>query len=273
MGIGLVGIAAILFAPLRMGEAARPYLLARDRRVSFFQALGASGAERVVDGLVLTSVSALALWSSTPLSPLPNHVGSMPVPVSAIPHAVYIALAVFSAAFAAMTVFYVARDFAHHVTQRVLGILSQRLADFVTGTLERLSDGLSFLSSPGNRIAFFRDTLAYWASVFGAQWLLMRGCGIHASLAEACVSLGVLGLGAVVPAGPGFFGAYQIAIYAGLALYYEQSQVVSSGAAIVFISYATQLLLTALAGALGFWLLRKGDTDAGPSALGVASES
>ena len=35
VGIGLVGVAAILFAPLRMGEAARPgYLLARDGKVS-----------------------------------------------------------------------------------------------------------------------------------------------------------------------------------------------------------------------------------------------
>ena len=272
MGIGLVGMAAILFAPLRMGEAARPYLFARDGKVSFFQALGASGAERVVDGLVMTLVSAIGLLSSTPISPLPNHVGNMTVPVSAIPRAVFVALAVFACAFVAMTVFYYARDFARRFTQRVLGVVSQKLADFVTSTLERLSDGLKFLPSPGNRTAFFRDTLLYWACVFGGQWLLIRGCGIPATLSEACVTLGVLGLGAVVPAGPGFFGAYQIAIYAGLALYYEQSVVVSSGAAIVFISYAVQLVLTALAGGLGFLLLRQGGAQAAASALSASGE-
>lgn len=272
IGIGLVGMAAILFAPLRIGEAARPYLFGRDGKVSFFQALGASGAERVVDGLVLTLVTAAGLLTSTPVSPLPNHVGNMPVPVSAIPHAVFIALAVFSCAFVAITVFYFARDFAHRLTQRVLGVVSQKLADFVTSTLERLSDGLTFFSSPGNLGAFFRDTLLYWACVFGGQWLLIRGCGIPATPSEACVTLGVLGLGAVVPAGPGFFGAYQIAIYAGLALYYEQSVVVSSGAAIVFISYAVQLVLSALAGGLGFWMLRRGGAQPEASALRAARD-
>ena len=69
VAIGLIGIATIMFAPLRMGEAARPYLLARDGKVTFFQALGAAGAERVIDGLVLTLSSALALALSTPISP------------------------------------------------------------------------------------------------------------------------------------------------------------------------------------------------------------
>src|SRR4051812_23421420 len=102
VGIGLVGIAAIMFAPLRMGEAARPYLLARDGRVSFFQALGAAGAERVVDGLMLTVVSAIAMALSTPLSPLPDHLGEMPLPVSIIPHAIYFAALVFSGGFLAL---------------------------------------------------------------------------------------------------------------------------------------------------------------------------
>jgi uncharacterized protein (TIRG00374 family) len=258
VGIGMVGTAAILFAPLRMGEAARPYLLARDGKVSFFQALGAAGAERVVDGFVLTVVTASALLLSTPISPLPNHLGDMPLPVSAIPRAVYIAVSIFSSAFLAMTVFYIARGFAHRVTQSIFGLVSARLADFVTGTLERLSDGLRFLSSRTNGLHFFGETAIYWGCSLLAQWVLMRGVGIPGSFAEASVSLGVLGLGAIVPAGPGFFGAYQIAIYSGLALYFSQATLVSSGAAMVFTSYASQLVLAALGCGLGFWLLRGG---------------
>jgi len=48
VAIGLVGIATIMLAPLRMGEAARPYLLARDGKVTFFQALVCSVEVRVV---------------------------------------------------------------------------------------------------------------------------------------------------------------------------------------------------------------------------------
>jgi uncharacterized protein (TIRG00374 family) len=256
VGIGLVGIAAILFAPLRMGEAARPYLLARDGKVSFFQALGAAGAERVVDGLVLTLVTAIALLCSTPISPMPDHLGEMPLPVSAIPRAVYFMLAVFLSAFVAMTVFYLARAFARRFTQSVLGVVSSKLASFVTTTLERLSDGLRFLSSGANGLRFASETAAYWAATMIGQWVLMRGSGIHGSFAEAFVSLGVLGLGAIVPAGPGFFGAFQIAIYSGLALYFPLETLVSSGAAMVFVAYVTQLALNALGCVVGLWLLR-----------------
>ncbi len=257
IGIGLVGIAAIMFAPLRMGEAARPYLFARDGKVTFFQSLGAAGAERVVDGFILTVVSAAAMLASTPISPLPDHLGAMPLPVSIIPRAIYIASLVFTGAFIALTVFFLARLFAHRVTQAVLRPISAKLADFVTSTLERLSDGLKVLGSAQYRGRFFGETLLYWGCQLLAQWLLMRGCGIQASFAEACVSLGVLGLGVIVPAGPGLFGAFQIGTYSGLALFFPLSILVSSGAAMVFVSYAVQLVSMALGCGLGFWILSR----------------
>ncbi|HET7538406.1 MAG TPA: lysylphosphatidylglycerol synthase transmembrane domain-containing protein [Polyangiaceae bacterium] len=257
VGIGLIGIATIMFAPLRMGEAARPYLLARDGKVTFFQALGAAGAERVVDGLVLTVTAAIALALSTPISPLPDHLGDIALPVSIIPHAVYVAALVFSGGAVALLVFYLARSFARKVTKTLLDPISPKLANFVTGTLERLADGLSVLGSPDNRLRFLGETLLYWTSQFAGQWLLMRSCGIEASLAQACVTLGVLGLGVIVPAGPGLFGAFQIGTYSGLALYFPLTILRTSGSAIAFISYAGQLLAMLLSLGVGFWLLAR----------------
>jgi glycosyltransferase 2 family protein len=257
VGIGLVGIAAIMFAPLRMGEAARPYLLARDGKVSFFQALGGAGAERVVDGLCLTVASAFAMALSTPIAPLPDHLGSMPLPVSIIPRAIYAASLVFTAAFIALCVFYGARVFARRVTQAIVNPISPKLANFVTATLERLADGLKVLGSPQNRVRFFGETLLYWLCQMIGQWLLMRGCGIQASFAVSIVTLGVLGLGVIVPAGPGLFGAFQIGTYSGLALFFPLSTLVTSGAAVVFVSYAVQLVAMALSCGLGFWVLSR----------------
>jgi len=257
VAVGLVGIAAIMLAPLRMGEAVRPYLLARDGKVKFFQALGAAGAERVVDGLVLIVTAAIAFTFSTPLSPLPDHLGDVALPVSIIPHALFVAAAVFMGGAAALTVFYVARGFAHGVTTKLLSPISNKLASFVTGTLERLADGLSVLGSPGNRQRFFGETLGYWLCQFIAQWILLRGCGIDASVAQSCVTLGVLGLGVIVPAGPGLFGAFQIGTYSGLALYFSPEILKTSGAAMAFFSYAGQLTSSLLSLAVGSWLLAR----------------
>jgi hypothetical protein len=257
VGVGLIGIATIMFAPLRMGEAARPYLLARDGKVTFFQALGASGAERVVDGLVLTLTSALALTLSTPISPLPDHLGDVALPVSIIPRAIYLAAVVFTGGAIALTVFYVARGFARKVTMTLLSPISAKLANFVTSTLERLADGLNVLGSPEYRLRFFGETLLYWLCQFIAQWLLMRACGIEGSIVQAVVTLGVLGLGVIVPAGPGLFGAFQIGTYSGLALYFPLAILRTSGAAMAFVSYATQLLAMLLSLGLGFWLVAR----------------
>ena len=257
VGIGLIGIATIMLAPLRMGEAARPYLLARDGKVTFFQALGAAGAERVIDGLTLTVTAALALTLSTPISPLPDHLGDVALPVSIIPRAIYVAAVVFSGGAVALTVFYFARNFARKITLTLLSPISLKLAQFVTGTLERLADGLNVLGSPENRLRFFGETLLYWLSQFVAQWLLMRGCGIDATIPQACVTLGVLGLGVIVPAGPGLFGAFQIGTYSGLALYFPLTLLRSAGSAVAFISYAAQLVAMLIALGVGFWILSR----------------
>ena len=257
VAVGLIGIATIMLAPLRMGEAARPYLLARDGKVTFFQALGAAGAERVIDGLVLTVTAAIALTLSTPLSPLPDHLGDVALPVSIIPRAIYVAAVVFTGGAVSLTVFYLAHAFARRVTMALLSPISPKLAGFVTGTLERLADGLSVLGSPENRLRFFGETLLYWLCQFIAQWLLMRGCGIQGSIVQACVTLGVLGLGVIVPAGPGLFGAFQIGTYSGLALYFPLTTLRTSGAAMAFVSYGFQLVAMLLSLALGFWLLAR----------------
>jgi uncharacterized protein (TIRG00374 family) len=243
-------------APLRSGEVVRPYLIARDGQVSFFQATGTVGAERVVDGLVLTLFTFISLWLSPPISPLPDKLGDLPLPVSALPAAVFSTLILFLCAFVAMALFYFARDFARRVTLRVFGLVSHKLAAFLTRTVERVAEGLSFLPSRSNLFSFLRHTCLYWAFGIAAHWLLLWASGLPATLAQACVVLGVMGLGSLVPSGPGFFGAYQISGFSALALYFQLPLVRDEGAAFIFSSYVALVTLNNLPGLLlGWWLL------------------
>jgi uncharacterized protein (TIRG00374 family) len=256
-GMGLVGFCAVFLAPLRSGEVVRPLLIARDGEVSFFQATGTVGAERIVDGLVLTLFTFISLWLAPPLSPLPDKLGDLPLPVSALPAAVFSTLLVFACAFLAMALFYFARDLARRLTLRVFGLISERLARWLTSTVERVAEGLSFLPSRSHLQSFLRDTCLYWSLGIGAQWLLLWASGLNASLIQACATLGVMGLGSLVPSGPGFFGAYQIAGFSALALYFDLPLVRDEGAAFIFLSYVGQVTLNSLPGLLGFWLMRK----------------
>ncbi|MCC6644647.1 MAG: flippase-like domain-containing protein [Polyangiaceae bacterium] len=257
-GIGLVGFTAVVFAPLRLGELARPSLLAQDGEVTFTQAMGTVGAERVLDGLFVTVLLFLALSTSTPLSPLPDHLGDLPLPVAAVPTAAYGALLLFSGAFAAMGVFFFARDWARRAVHGVVGKVSLRLAEFLSDKVERLADGLQFFRSREASLPFLRDTAIYWAVQVLGAWLAMRSVGLSADPGQTMVVAGVTGIGSLIPAGPGFFGAYQLAAYAGLAMFFPVESVQSGGAAWVFVTYSTNLAMNALQLPVGYWMMRRG---------------
>jgi len=54
----------------------------------------------------------------------------------------------------------------------------------------------------------------------------------------------------VVPATPGFYGAFQLAIYAGLAMYLPPEQVRDAGALYAFYGYVLPIGLTVAFGAI-----------------------
>ncbi len=260
MGVCMLGFAAVFLAPLRSGELVRPYLISQTGRPTFMQAAGTVAAERIIDGLMVTFYTFVALSLATKISPLPSKLGDLPLPVAAVPAAAYGALIVFSCAFAGMTAFYLARGLAGRVTRKVVGVVSTRAAEFAAGTLERLADGLSFLPSRGNLLPFLRATLGYWVCGILSQWVLLRGLGLDASLAQATACVGIQGLGSLVPAGPGMFGAYQIAAFSALAMFFPMAQVTTAGAVFVFVTYTAQLLVNGLQLVGGFWLISKAKT-------------
>src|SRR4051812_5595104 len=118
--VSWIAFGAILLSPFRSGEVVRPYLITRRSDVRLWEATGTVGAERVIDGLVLSLMLFAGLQLAVPVSPLPDHVGSLPVAPATVPRAAYGALAIFLCAFVLMGVFFFARDFARRVTGRIV---------------------------------------------------------------------------------------------------------------------------------------------------------
>ena len=80
----------------------------------------------------------------------------------------------------------------------------------------------------------------------GCTWLLGWGSGLQDfGFARACVVTGVLAIfGVLMPNAPGFVGAFQFSLYAGLAVFYPREQVLGEGALFVFLVYLGQMLVT-----------------------------
>ena len=61
--VSSVGFLAIIAIPARLGELARPYLIAKKSRIPMSSALGTIFVERVLDSLTVLIIAVLALFS------------------------------------------------------------------------------------------------------------------------------------------------------------------------------------------------------------------
>jgi hypothetical protein len=239
--VSFIGYTAILLMPLRAGEIVRPYLIRQKGKVTLAAATGTIGAERVIDGLFLTLVLGICLPLSHPLSPLPDHIGKLKIPVAAVPFYAYLALSGFVTAFVLMAIFYWRPRLGHRITELTVGLVSKNVAAKAADFVARLADGLGFLPSLRFFGLFVVETTLYWACNALSMYVLARGCGIEGmTFVRACVIMGVLGVGILVPAGPGLFGAFQWSMYAALAMFWRDEVVLGAGAAYVFLVYCIQ---------------------------------
>jgi glycosyltransferase 2 family protein len=242
MSISCMAMALITLLPLRLGEMARPAMLRERGKVSGWAVTATVAAERIMDGVVFGVALLVGLALAPPHEPIPDHIGGLPVPAALVPRAAIIATAVFGLALSIMTVFYWRRTLARSLTQRVLGIFSRRLAAIVADVIERTSDGLRFLTNLRHTGPYLAVTLVSLGANVWAVNLLADAAGLPGiGLAESMVVLGVLAIGFALPNAPGFFGAIQLALYAGLALYLAPEMVTREGAAFVFVYYVTYL--------------------------------
>jgi uncharacterized membrane protein YbhN (UPF0104 family) len=247
-----ITIGLITFLPFRLGEVARPALLREKGKLSGWAVTATVGAERIIDGVVFASLLLLGLTFAEPQEPLPDHIGSLAIPAAYVPRAAKLAAAGFSIAFVTMAAFFFWRGFARRVTERVLGLFSRKFGAFVADAVERVSEGLRFLPNLKYTIPYLAVTVLSTLLNVGTIQLLSRAAGLPSlSFAETTVVFGVLALGFAVPNAPGFFGAVQLALYAGLAVYVEPAKVVHEGAAFVFVYYVSYIGLVVAVTTLG----------------------
>ncbi len=242
-----VGFFAIFALPMRLGEMARPALTKVRQRVPISVGLGTIAAERVIDGLVTSLCVAWAVLA------LPRVATSDPI-AHRVPVLGLSAVALFTTAFAALGLFLYQRDLAVRITERMLGLVlrggSRALARRVSSKVESLADGLRTLRSGRLLAAFVFETCLYWLSNAAGMWLLLVGCGIPAHLGHGVAVMGVLAIGILLPAGPGLFGSFQLAVASGLRLYFPEATVGSEGAVYIFLMYSVQAVTMILTGAV-----------------------
>ena len=269
--VSCIGFAAILLIPFRIGEFVRPYLIRTpgggrpgEKPITLTAATSSVVAERIVDGLYLSIVLALALVFVPTVQPLPDKVVGIPVTVAHVRMSGYAMLVLFGLLFTTIAVFYFARSWAHRMTLAVVGKVSIPLAERLARMAENFADGLHVFSRGKDAFGFFVETSAYWLINACGMWLVAWGSGVvHADgsapgFGEACAMMGMLGCAIFIPGPPGMLGVFQAGIYAGMTMFYPTSIVTGPGAAYVFLLYASQVVCQLGLGGLSLWLERGG---------------
>lgn len=259
VAISFVGYGAQVLLPFRLGEAVRPALIHAHTKLPLGTAAGVSAAERIVDGLVLSLLLVVSLLCSTRVSPLPDHIGALPVPAVVIPALAWGGVSAFGVLSIGMVVVYVYQAPVQRWLARWLGRVSPPLSEWAARTMGSVVGGFAFLRELDTTRRFALLTLLYWGSNVAAFWLLLWGAGVPSpTLLEAGVVLGVLGLGMAVPNAPGYFGTFQISGYASLVLFYPLAVVTNAGAVFLFLLYVIQLGVTLVAAAIALsWGLKR----------------
>lgn len=237
-----IGFFAIFALPLRLGEFARPALTKIRHRVSISAGLGTVAVERVIDGIV---ASLCVVWA---LVALPQREGITDPIALSLPYYGALAVGVFVAAFAGLLLFLWQREFAVKLIHWTFGRASKRLGELLAQKVSDVAQGVRSVSEPRLAGGFLFETILYWGTNALGMWLLAWGCGIDMTFGHAVAVMGILAIGILLPAAPGLFGSFQLAVSTALKLYLATAIVEEQGAVYVFLMFIVQAVVITAAG-------------------------
>jgi uncharacterized protein (TIRG00374 family) len=209
-----VGFMLLMLLPLRLGEFARPLLIANPApgqggaRIRRSGAMASCVVERVIDGISVGVLGTVALQLAS---------ASGKYVEFARKAAVLVALG-FGALGVALVAAYFLRPQALRLTRAIFAPVSPRLGHKVEGVLDAFITALH-LGSPWKVLAVLLLTCLYWGAAGLGLAILAPAFGMHLAPLMAATVLTIQVVGVMVPAGPGMVGTFQFFTQAGLSLF------------------------------------------------------
>ncbi|MBX5480336.1 MAG: flippase-like domain-containing protein [Myxococcaceae bacterium] len=234
-----IGFMMLLVLPFRLGEFARPYLIAQRSRIRKSAAMTSVVLERIVDGLLVATLLRVLLFFVPGDSDDIRYVkwGST------------VMFAVFGGGLAFLLFALWQQKLAVSLVRRTIGRFVPKLADKAAEIVDAFVGAMRQLPDAKNLIGFFVATFVYWGVNGAGMAMVARAFDLHLTLFQGYVVMCVLVAGLMVPSAPGMIGAFQAATKVGLALFLPPALVSASGLAyanVVWFTQTAQQILTGL---------------------------
>jgi hypothetical protein len=210
LAISSVGFMAILALPVRLGEFVRPGLLRKGGYSTASAALGTVAVERIVDGLIISLLVFGAFFAHRG----PDSPGWMMLTA-------YGALGLFATAlvFLAFALRWPTQTVRFSLRLTLLPRFAPRVAAAIEHRLVDMIRGFSVLRDVRNLSVFLIWSAVYWTANGLGVWMLARAFGIPLSAVGAFATMGLLGVGLMLPNSPGLVGQFQWFTLLGMSIY------------------------------------------------------
>jgi uncharacterized protein (TIRG00374 family) len=234
----VVGFTVNNLLPLRMGEIARAYLLARWRGVAYGATIASLVMERVLDGLSLAILLLLALLF-VPSAPGYLVVAGVIAGAGFLAGTVVLGLA----SWRASSVTWLARTLTRPLPPRIQH-LALRLA-------ESFAHSLALVRGARRLLALLALSLLAWCAELGVFYVLLFGFPIRGSYPLALLVGASANFATLLPSSPGYVGTFDNALVKVL----SDSAGISPGLALAYavVVHATLFLPVVVLGTLVLW--------------------
>ncbi|MDY7232555.1 lysylphosphatidylglycerol synthase transmembrane domain-containing protein [Hyalangium rubrum] len=227
-----IGFMMLLVLPFRLGEFARPFLIAQRSTIRRSAAMTSVVLERITDGLFVATLLRGLLFF------LPTETEA----VRLVKLGSTLMFAVFGGGLAFLFFARWQHDRAVHLVRATVGRVVPKLADKMADVVDGFVGAMRQLPDAKGLVGFFLCTVVYWGLNGAGMALVSRAFSCSGVTDAACQPMGlslyqgyvvmtVLVVGLMIPAAPGMMGTFQAATKVGLSLFLPAAVVNSSGLA------------------------------------------
>jgi uncharacterized protein (TIRG00374 family) len=244
-----IGFMMLIILPFRLGEFARPFLIAERSKIRRSAAMASVVFERVVDGVTIAML----------LLGLMIFIPGESDDISRIRLGAYGMAAVFGGGLVFLLIARARHDLVVRLLRATVGRVSMGLTEKVIGVIDGFVGALKQLPDGKNMAQFFGWTALYWvlngvgmsmvANAFDCGKGTELACApLHITVFQGFVVLCVLIVGMMIPAAPGSAGTFQAFIMLALGVFVPADVVGSSGLAYANVLWIVQILQQVLFG-------------------------
>jgi hypothetical protein len=235
-----IGFMMLLLLPFRLGEFARPFLIAQRSSIRRSAAMTSVVLERIADGVFVSLLLRGLLFvvhTDAPEARLAR----------AGANAMFL---IFFGGFLLLLLAAWRHDPAVGLVRATLGRISPRLGERAAGVVDTFVSALKQPHRPTELLAFLGWTVLYWALNGFGMWVLMRAFPFRLDLLQAYVVMCLVVVGVMIPAAPGNVGTFQAFVKLGLTLFLPVAVVNGPG-----LAYANVLWFCQVAQQIGLGIV------------------